>query len=257
MKYTRGDTVVGFEKLWFLQKRHASRYASTQAESPYSQNSSHSLVELAVKPILALLDQPSTSSEYSFYRTITRPEDRENVVQHLVFADAQNYTNPAEFIQRNIYFFTPPSLEALTSTIPVFKLRHIPSAFSEIPSVSTISGICQTLLKIPDHLWDGVTISSYVKKMIYMGCEMTLENTEVGVGTSEEMEALKLKVEKSWSGLIYRYLRWALVAVEPGPESQIMMELLGKKETSRRLLAAEEVLKRVESDHMVGEIGKV
>src|SRR5450756_326963 len=123
MKYTRGDTVVGFEKLWFLQKRHAARYASTQAKSPYDQKPSHSLVELAVKPILALLEQPSTSSDFSFYKSIGQPGDRQNLVQRLVFADAQNYTNPSEFLQRNAYFFTPPSVETLNATIPALKLR--------------------------------------------------------------------------------------------------------------------------------------
>jgi glutamyl-tRNA synthetase len=92
--------------------------------------------------------------------------------------------------------------------------------------------------------------------MVSMGIEITMKNSEGGVGTGEEMEALKLKVEKSWAGLIYQYLRWALVATKPGPESQVTMELLGKKETSRRLSAAEEVLKQVESESIVEEIQK-
>jgi glutamyl-tRNA synthetase len=257
MKYTRGDTVVGFEKLWFLQKRHAARYASSQAGSPYDQTPSHSLVELAVKPALALLDQPSTSSDFSFYRSIARPEDRQNLVQRLVFADAQNYTNPTEFIHRNAYFFTPPSVETLTATIPAFKLRKVPAPYLDKFSLATFTGICQTLVNIPDHSWDEHTIRSYLAKMVSMGIEITMKNSEGGVGTGEEMEALKLKMEKSWAGLIYQYLRWALVATKPGPESQVTMELLGKKETSRRLFAAEEVLNQVKSESIVEEIEKV
>jgi glutamyl-tRNA synthetase len=29
LKITRGNTVVAFEKLWFLQKAHAQRFATT------------------------------------------------------------------------------------------------------------------------------------------------------------------------------------------------------------------------------------
>jgi glutamyl-tRNA synthetase len=148
MKYTRGDSVIGFEKLWFLQKRHATRYASTQAKSPLDQNPLHSLQELAVKPILALLDQPSTFSDYSFYQSITRPEDREHMVQRLVFADAQNYTNPADFIQRNIHFFTPPSVEAIAATVPALKLHKIPLQFSDTVSKGIITSLSQLLMDI-------------------------------------------------------------------------------------------------------------
>jgi glutamyl-tRNA synthetase len=30
LKITRGNTVVAFEKLWFLQKAHAQRFAATE-----------------------------------------------------------------------------------------------------------------------------------------------------------------------------------------------------------------------------------
>jgi glutamyl-tRNA synthetase len=257
MKYTRGDTVVAFEKLWFLQKRHAARYASTQAESPFDQKPSQSLVELAVKPILALLDQSSTSPDFSFYRRITRPEDRQSFVQRLVFADARNYTNPTEFIQRNIYFFTPPSVEVLTETIPSLRLHGIQAPYLDNFSLASVASICQTLRKIPDNSWNEDTIRRYLAKMISTGLEMTMKNSEGGVIIGDEVDPLKLNMEKSWTVLIFQYLRWALMGARPGPESHVTMKLLGKEETSRRLVSAEAVLKQVKSNAFVEETEKL
>jgi len=240
MKYTRGDTVVGFEKLWFLQKRHAARYASAQADSPYNQKPSHSLLELAVKPVLALLESPSNDAEYSFYRSIPNAEYRESIVQRLLFADAQNYTNPTNFIQRNEYFFTRPSTEALNASVPLLKLHHVPLQYPNSASSSTITELCQPLMEIPDDLWTADFLRTQVAEMIFLGVHRTLDGFE-GRPTSDD--ELNLGLEKSWVKVIHQYLRWALVGGRPGPDSVLTMELLGMKETVRRLTTAAEVLK--------------
>jgi glutamyl-tRNA synthetase len=255
MKYTRGDSVIGFEKLWFLQKRHATRYASTQAKSPLDQNPLHSLQELAVKPILALLDQPSTFSDYSFYQSITRPEDREHMVQRLVFADAQNYTNPADFIQRNIHFFTPPSVEAIAATVPALKLHKIPLQFSDTVSKGIITSLSQLLMDIDPKKWGEDEIKSSLAYMVSRGVKKTIDKSQGDIATSEngmgeEMKALKLQLEKGWVKLIHQYLRWALVAGKSGPDSVLTMELLGYEETGRRLATAGELMNGLKSDNI-------
>ncbi|KAE9372324.1 hypothetical protein N431DRAFT_240036 [Stipitochalara longipes BDJ] len=254
MKYTTGDTVVGFEKLWFLQKRHAARYASTQAESPYDQEPSHSLLELAVKPILKLLDSPSNDADHSFYQSIPHAEYRKSIVQRLVFADAQNYTNPATFIQRNEYFFTRPSVEVLTATVPPLKLHHLPLQYSNSISSTTITDLYQTLMNISDNLWVADLLRAKVVEMISMGTQRTMEDTEGGVTLNKELE---LGLEKGWVRLMHQYLRWALVAGKPGPDSVLTMELLGMEETGRRLTTAAEVLNSVKTDDVDGETGVV
>jgi glutamyl-tRNA synthetase len=208
-------------------------------------NVTHSLVELAVKPVLEVLNQPSTSSYYPFFQSITRPEDRENIIQRLVFADAQNYTNPAEFSQRNIYFFTHPSLDILKASIPSLKLHHVPLQYSDALSPLIVAGICQTLLEIPDCSWGEDSIRSCLAAMISSGLKLTMENRKEEIETLGGTESFMLGLEKSWVKLIHQYLRWALVASKPGPNSVLTMELLGEKETHRRLLAAEELLKEV------------
>jgi glutamyl-tRNA synthetase len=242
MKYTRGDTVVGFEKLWFLQKRHAARYALSPVESALDQKRTNPLHELAVKPIITTLDDTSTSSDYYFYRTITRPENRENFVQRLVFADAQNYTNPAEFIQRNIYFFTPPSIEALTTTVPALILERTPSQYPNTVSRDTITSFFKMLMNSNSENWNRDSIRPCLQSLISSGVKYTLENMEGEIELGEEEAASHIGLQKSWVRLMNQYLRWALVAGTPGPDSALTMELLGYEETGRRLDAAAKVL---------------
>ena len=250
MKYTRGDTVVGFEKLWFLQRRHAARYASIDADRESNANlttpsPSHSLIELAVKPIIALLDQPSTSSDYSFYHTMIHKHIREYFVTAVVNADAQNYTNPSEFIQRNIYFFDRPSTEALSVTIPSLELHKLPSSYSNTVSPDTIIGLAGLLLSIPDEAWCLNALKGVLyREAISRGLKMTLgESVEQSLD-----EAEVLKVEKSWTKLMHQYLRWALVASKPGPDGVETMRILGREETGRRLATAEEALKGLKNE---------
>jgi glutamyl-tRNA synthetase len=242
MKYTRGDSVVAFEKLWFLQKRHAARYASSPVESALDQKRTHPLYELAVKPIFTLLDETSTSLDYSFYQRIAKPENRENFVQRLVLADAQNYTNPTEFIQRNIYFFTFPSVEALTATVPALSLHRIPSRYPNTVSRDIITSFFKMLMTIDPDSWGGDTIKPYLQSLISSGVKYTLENLEGEIGSGEEAAASHTDLQKSWVKLMNQYLRWALVAGKPGPDSVLTMELLGYEETGRRLGAAAKVL---------------
>ncbi len=245
MKYTRGDSVVAFEKMWFLQKRHAARYASSPVESALDQKPTNPLHELAVKPIIRLLDGTSTCSDYSFYKGIPESENRENFVQCLIFADAQNYTNPAEFIRRNIYFFTPPSVEALTAAVPALSLHRIPSRYPNTVSRDIIISFFKMLMTINPESWCGHSIRPYLQSLVSSGVEYTRKNIEVEFESGEEATASQTGSQKSWVKLMNQYLRWALVAGKPGPDSVLTMELLGYEETGRRLEAAAKVLKNL------------
>lgn len=251
MKYTRGDTVVAFEKLWFLQKRHAARYASAQREAPWDQEPSHSLLELSVKPILALLEQHSASSDSSFFRSYPGPsarETRECWVQQLVFADAQNYTNPADFIERNFFLFTPPSVAILTDSVPALKLHKIPLQFLDTVSPATIADLCRKLQDIPDYLWSEETMQMYSGAILEKAVNLTMEKSSADLPTGEALNEMLLSLEKAWLKLIRQYLRWALVAGKPGPDIFLAMRILGFEETCRRLTAAAELLKSLNSD---------
>lgn len=61
---------------------------------------------------------------------------------------------------------------------------------------------------------------------------------EIGVVDNEELLAA---LKKSWAALLHKYIRWALVADTPGPESASLMIALGPKETLRRFDLAEKV----------------
>jgi glutamyl-tRNA synthetase len=239
MKYTRGDTVVEFQKLWFLQKRHAARYASTQTSLSPPSNPSHSLFELAVKPIAVLLDRRAALPDYSFYNTIPQGHPREDFVAEILWADAQNYTNPEDFIARNNYFFITPSVESLKSTIPALKLHKI-SPYPHTVSPDTMIDLFRLITDVPAEQWDLESLMTVIRDVVSRGLSLMLDKPvgQVEVGGVEE-----LVVKKSWTKLVHQYLRWLLVAGKPGPDGVVTMKILGKKETARRLSVAEEVLK--------------
>lgn len=54
-------------------------------------------------------------------------------------------------------------------------------------------------------------------------------------------EELFVALKKSWAALLHKYIRWALVADTPGPDSASLMTALGPMETLRRLDLAEKV----------------
>jgi glutamyl-tRNA synthetase len=244
MKYTKGDTIVGFEKLWFLQKRHATRYASTQSPLSPPKNPSHSLVELAVKPTVALLDSRSSLPEYSFYDTIPQGERRKDFVAAIIWADVQNYTNPEDFIARNNYFFISPSADTLTGTIPALKLHKIPPLYSHAISRDKMIDLFRLITDVPAESWDLESLRAVISEVVSRGVSLTLEKPVGQIGPDTETEAVEMALKKSWIRLVHGYLRWVLVAGKPGPDGVEMMKILGKEEMGRRLAVAAEVLRQ-------------
>src|SRR6266536_2618522 len=137
MKFTRGDSVVAFEKLWFLQKRHAGRYASLPLQNT-PLNPRHDLEELAMKPMVELLDRRVKGENLPFYNSIPEGELRHEYVRSIFLVDAQNYSNPNDFINRNIYFFVPPSANSLMDTIPTLKLHNVPQTICHFVNERTL-----------------------------------------------------------------------------------------------------------------------
>lgn len=241
MKYTRGDSIVGFEKLNFLQKRHASRYASQSAEPT---NPLHSLTNLAVKPVVALLDQRLANTDLPVYGSIQEGQAREAYIHSIIYADAQNYLNPTDFVQRNIYFFLPPTATDLSKSIPTFKLHKVPPGIPYIPAPETIM-LFQSLFQLPDEEWSSESIRERISWVIEQGVNLSIaasnkEQGRVEIRRTEEMEKV---VRKAWGKLVHGYLRWAIAAGLPGPDGAEMMGILGRQETVGRLSFAEGILK--------------
>ncbi|KAH9216884.1 hypothetical protein DL95DRAFT_387050 [Leptodontidium sp. 2 PMI_412] len=242
MKYTRGDSVVGVEKLDFLQKRHAARYASMVAEPV---NPFHSLRYLAAKPIVALLDQRLTKRDLPVYVALKEGEAREEFIMSILSIDAHNYTNASDFIERNMYFFIAPSLPEISASIPNLKLHKVPPGIPYVPAPETMI-LFQGVAEIQDDDWNSDVIRERIGWITEQGVGFSLAayGEQQGGDSGWRTEELEKVVKKAWGKLIHGYLRWAIAAGRPGPDGAEMMRILGRQETVGRLRLAEEVMKK-------------
>jgi glutamyl-tRNA synthetase len=247
MKFTKGDTKVALEKLWFLQRRHASRYAATQPPKP--SNPSHDLEELAVKPVLASVERQALQNpeRFSFYSSIPEGEARFVFIRNIVWADASNYTTPDDFVSRSKYLFTPPTPSTLASYRPYTGLHHLRGeAKSEVP-LPIIIRYFQVLLNVPAEKWNKTELKARIEAIVKEGTAGSMEDIPKTEASADMEQALA--VQKSWQKLVHTYIRSALVGGMPGTNSVDTMLILGRSESLRRLEAAANAWKSDKEEH--------
>lgn len=99
LKFTKGNTVVTFGKLHFLQRKHAAQRAA-KGGLP--------LKEMA-QAVLKVVQDPEGPYKGWKYPSGTTPE---KYIKSLIRADPDNYTNANEYVYRHSYLFSPPRLPA-------------------------------------------------------------------------------------------------------------------------------------------------
>jgi glutamyl-tRNA synthetase len=253
MKYTRGDSIVAFEKLLFLQKRHAARYASSLLTSPPT-NPLHDLNHLAVEPIAAILDQRSAKENFPLWDKLPDQAAKKEYVKNILLVDAHIYQFPANFVDRNIPFFVAPSVIDLRSSIPNLKLHNVPVEALQPINTETFLSFLHPFHFVPESDWNTTTLASVTSSVIVQGQELTyrmMEKTgwkldddpnsfDVRLGEHPQLKMRGL-LEKAWKKLVHGYLRWAVMGGRVGPDGSEGMRILGKEEVIRRLGRAEEV----------------
>jgi len=238
MKYTRGDTVVAFEKLDFLQKKHAARYASlSRIQNPTTP--SHDLMELAVKPVIELIASEH-SRDFTFYGGPGNSSP-EKYVHSVLCADARNYLTPSNFVDRNTYFFTAPPKSILTRTIPALKLHNVPAERHNVAPEDPIL-FFDEFSQIPASEWTSEEIKRIGNLIISQRTHRSIEELRSAKAWSEELD---LRFQKAWSKFVHQYLRWAISAGMPGPDGAETMSILGRKEALNRFKTAKDVIKSV------------
>ncbi|PWY90254.1 glutamyl-tRNA synthetase [Aspergillus sclerotioniger CBS 115572] len=211
LKITRGNTVVAFEKLWFLQKAHAQRFAATEGPE---------FSEMVTK-VSQVVENTYSAEQLA---PILQPRPLTNYIPPLLRADAKSYTNASDFVTRNSTFFTttltrPPYTPASpTNTIPMTSLHTA----------------CAALTLVPPSHWTLETHRANITA--YDGT--TTPTTPAESTTPEEAEKARKTADKAFKKELYHYLRWALSAGAPGPGIPETMHILGYDETMRRLQEA-------------------
>ncbi|RDL39509.1 Glutamyl-tRNA synthetase [Venustampulla echinocandica] len=237
MKFTKGDTIVSFEKLWFLQKHHAQRYAPmAKLSGPIDPR--HDLNKLAVLPCIKLLETHKAGQKPSFYESLPAGERREDFVRSLLCQDARNYTTPIDFVNRNEYFFIAPSKEDLVGSLSALELHGLPGGTSPQVSPELLDEF-DRFAQIESSKWD-TTLE--IKVMTHNIVDGASSKSAAELGGEEQSTELAIACRKRWSTLVHKYIRWALASGKPGPNSAMTMGILGKEETMRRLAAAKEII---------------
>ncbi|EGE04210.1 glutamyl-tRNA synthetase [Trichophyton equinum CBS 127.97] len=212
LKLTKGNTVVAFEKLWYLQKAHAKRYAAEggpQFEAITQQVANAAMKRFTPENLSPLLKG--------------RPLDK--YVASLLQEGARSYTTAEEFIAQNETFFTQTiNLPAYTSAAAAKN----PSSEPAIP-ISTLHTAAAVLTMIPEEHWTAEIHRSNIASYIFSDTSVSTPDGDASIAKTEQ-EARKE---------LFHYLRWALSGGAPGIGIPNTMEILGRDETVRRLQDAE------------------
>ena len=244
MKFTTGDTVVTFDKLWYLQRAHADRYVSSD------EGADPAKLSLLTVPITRVLKQGNLVNEGGLVLNHHRVDD---YLPKLLHADARNYTNAPAFVERNKYFFEAPKRADLAQCQPSLSLHGVPTGIRNPASAKIFGTVLSLLRNITDDDWTAKNIRKYINDdIIKTKTAATLLDFIESDGA--DLNMTRNRVAKAWSKLIHKYIRWVIAAGLPGPDGAESMEILGREETLARLTVAAAILASPRTKGIVAEV---
>lgn len=178
------------------------------------------------------------------------PADQQDRLLQILKSDAPNYKNAGDFVERHKYTFDGPSAEDLISIkSPITVLGHL-CHLSNLPEEVKPEVVNSSIVKVVQQVsailsQEDPSLSTDEKgKRLRAHFSNVVQNTvsqnlrEINVSDNED---LFVALKKSWAALLHKYIRWALVADTPGPDSASLITALGPMETLRRFDQAEKV----------------
>jgi glutamyl-tRNA synthetase len=127
LKFTKGNTIVSFDKLHFLQQQHARRYINEGSEQ-YRQ---------MVQEIAGALERTYSPPKI---QALLRGRKLEDVVAAMLRAGQNGYTSPPQFAQECAVYF-----EALPSSMNIDKPEYYP--------VKSLTAAAGALCLVPAESW--------------------------------------------------------------------------------------------------------
>lgn len=213
LKFTKGNSIVSFGKLWYLQKHHAKLIIERAMQSSTPDPSFEDLVDLV---------EAAAQTTYSD-STLLETRNLRSYVKMILFIDEKTYENPSSYVERNNYFFTTlPPVELAEQSIPVSDLH---SAILAIMSHDLVTTMAKATLPAGD---DCAALKSALDKAAGAYSQAIEDICRQRGGEDKE----KLK---GWRKCIHRYLREKLCFGQAGPGSSSVMAVLGYEECMRRI----------------------
>ncbi|KAM0722429.1 hypothetical protein Q7P37_001870 [Cladosporium fusiforme] len=264
LKFTKGNTMVLMEKLWFLQKNHVQR----RCEDARTGNKK-ALGDLVDKVTDAAAKQyPEALSKHNNSKT-----SLSRYCRSILLADDKSYQTADQFVQRNWYFFTydasniTPAPQSTSSSDPssqedvhnlaISILRSIdaerPYLVSSFEKSAAATTKAEAALARPptDLERASARIHAYLNEAVWQrvlpsGSELTAQIpfTDRPIDNAKFLEAAVAdegkraevgQAYKEWQKAAMRLLRERLAAGTPGPGVGALMAVLGYEECCRRL----------------------
>lgn len=209
MKFTKGNSTVTFEKLWYLQRAHAARAAHTRSPE----------LDAIVKLVCGhARDGLKIMSSLS-----AKPLD--DYVHELVLSDAKGYETPERFCERNRYFFEEPQWQPYENDRP------------DLAPTFVLRNAVELLMSRPSNAWNSEVLAADIK-FITRRLAREGQNGDQSADTEENAStdsSLSKSREKSISRILYDYIRWVLLAGSEGPSLTATMAILGREVCQKRL----------------------
>jgi len=235
LKFTKGNTVVFFGKLNFLQKRYARQYIAEGGEQ------FRQMVKAVSSHLRKLCDEKDISATLGSRRL-------EDVVGFLLRAGSDVYLSAEAFALHSANIFNP------------FPERlNYESALSEFP-LSSLRVAAASFLLIPEQQWTATVLWHHIAAM-----KPPVIEAEAGAEAEAESEAEQAEAEaetmaesnqiarnaKAWRSEVCRFVRWSLMGRHGGPPLAELMEIMGRNICHERIKSAiESTLKQEQVDHV-------
>ncbi|MCJ1259084.1 Glutamate--tRNA ligase mitochondrial [Lignoscripta atroalba] len=211
LKFTKGNTVVSFGKLNYLQKRYAKIYAEEGGAK----------FQEMIDRVLAIVEEARRG------RTdldVADDLDFREYVAAVLRLDAKQYTSPEAFVSRNRFFFLP-----LWETGSRFAQSEQTRDHNKQED-GAIASAARKFADIPPSRWTTTSLREKTIAIVDEICKMrytwNCADSEEPKGPRDSREANKV---------FNHWLRQAIMGGLPGPSMPDTMALLGRDVTLSRL----------------------
>ena len=228
LKFTKGNSVVSLDKLWYLQRHHARRRVEAAKHSSEPTRDLEFIVQyLMMDDRIKGLD--GHMSEILGTRSLAE------YLECIVIADAGNYETAGSFLDKNSFYLTERPIDNkdleqkqdLQDSID----RVISAFFTDAQTTEALS-LWSSKSQLPMHkvMWEANTqLSSLLTRLCVQEAQRLTGITDDAVKKTTEYKGL--------SKQLHDHLRVRLTFKhDPGPASVMIMIVLGYEEAQRRVL---------------------
>lgn len=259
LKFTKGNTMVLMEKLWFLQKNHVQRRCEEARNG--SKAALGDLVDKITDAAAKLY--PEALSTFVSKATLSK------YCKNILLADDKSYQTADQFVQRNWYFFaydashipTPPQSPSSSDPSSPEDVHNL--AISVLQSIDPARPYLVSAFEKPaaskteaahtrpptDLERASARIHAYMNEAVWLRVlpegstakvpftDQPIDNVKFveAAVADESTRAHVLQAYKEWQKAAMRLLRQHLAAGTPGPGVGALMAVLGYEECCRRI----------------------